>query len=62
MVPKEPKLYPEDQQRVDRYLQSGYNRVERKPFRPFALLGILILLVTVFTGLSLMIAKVAGVY
>ncbi|WP_372748726.1 DUF3094 family protein, partial [Litorivivens sp.] len=28
------KLYPEDQQRVDEYLKSGYNDTPRKPFKP----------------------------
>jgi Protein of unknown function (DUF3094) len=32
------QLNSEDQARVDEYLRSGYNDVERKPFRPWRLL------------------------
>ena len=59
---KEPRLYPEDQARVDHYLHSGYNDVERKPFRPFRLLAILLVLVSAFSGLALMVSRIAGVY
>lgn len=59
---KEPRLYPEDQARVDAYLRSGYNSVERKPFRPFSLLALLLVLVTGFSGLALVISRTAGVY
>ncbi|QQD20060.1 DUF3094 family protein [Spongiibacter nanhainus] len=56
------KLYPEDQARVDQYLQSGFNDVERKPFRPLKLLGILVLAVSSMTGLSLLLAWATGIY
>ena len=59
---QERKLYPEDQALVDEYLRTGYNDVERKPFRPLKLLGILAVVVTGFTFLSLAIAHFAGVY
>lgn len=37
-----PKLYPEDQARVDRVLSEGIYQVERKPFRFWGLMAILI--------------------
>lgn len=37
-----PKLYPEDQARVDEVLSRGIYKVDRKPFRPWLLLTILI--------------------
>ena len=40
------KLSPEDQARVDQVINSGYNRTERKPFRPWHLLFILWIIVT----------------
>ena len=58
----EPKLYPEDQARVDAFLKRGVNSVERKPFRP---LYLLIMLIVVVAGLSLFsqwLARVAGVH
>lgn len=58
---KERKLYPEDQAKVDEYLRTGYNDTERKPFKPFRLLLILVLVVTGFTFLSLFLGNLAGV-
>ena len=57
-----PRLYPEDQERVDEFLQRGVNSVERKPFRP---LYLMIMLIVVVGGLSLFsqwLAHWAGVY
>lgn len=57
-----PRLYPEDQARVDEFLQRGVNSVERKPFRP---LRLLFMLVAVVMGLSLfsqLLARWAGIY
>lgn len=59
---KERQLSEEDQARVDAYLKSGYNSVERKPFRPWLMMGLLLVVVTMLTGLSLWIANVSGVY
>ena len=56
------KLYPEDQARVDEYLKSGYNNVERKPFRPLRLLLILIVSVSLMSGGSILLARLTGVY
>lgn len=47
---EEPRLYPEDQARVDAFLKRGVNSVKRKPFKPFRLL---IMLVVVVMGLSI---------
>ncbi|WP_231758696.1 DUF3094 family protein [Microbulbifer elongatus] len=55
------KLSDEDQAKVDRYLKSGHNDVERKPFRPFLLLGIILVVLTVLSLLSLFIARTKGV-
>ncbi len=59
---KEPKLYPEDQARVDEYLREGYNKTERKPFRPLYLIIMLLLVVTSFSGLAIWMARSAGIY
>lgn len=37
-----PELFPEDQARVDRVLNEGIYRVERRPFRGWLLLAILV--------------------
>jgi hypothetical protein len=37
-----PKLFPEDQARVDQVLGEGIYKVERKPFRFWGLMAILI--------------------
>lgn len=58
----ERKLSEEDQARVDEYLRSGYNSVERKPFRPLILMVILLIAVTSLTLLSMGIARYTGVY
>ncbi|MCO1334695.1 DUF3094 domain-containing protein [Microbulbifer sp. OS29] len=61
LEPSEKKLTDEDQAKVDRYLQSGINSVERKPFRPWVLLFGLIALLTLLSLLSLYIAQSKGV-
>ncbi|QKX16408.1 DUF3094 family protein [Microbulbifer sp. YPW1] len=55
------KLSDEDQAKVDTYLKSGYNDVERKPFRPFLLLGVILVVLTALSLLSLVIARTKGV-
>ncbi|QKZ06796.1 DUF3094 domain-containing protein [Pseudomonas eucalypticola] len=45
------RLSPEDQQRVDDYLQLPQHRVERRPFRPWMLL---VLTVAITVGLGLL--------
>ena len=57
-----PRLKPEDQARVDEFLQKGVNPVERKPFKPIRLLILLLVVVTTLSVLSQLLAKWAGVY
>lgn len=56
------KLNPEDQARVDGFLERGINSVERKPFRPLRLLAILLGIVTALSIFSLFLARLNGVY
>ena len=56
------KLNPEDQARVDEFIKRGVNSVERKPFRPFRLLGFLLVIVTALSVFSLVLASMNGVY
>ena len=58
----EPRLSPEDQAKVDDFVSSGINAVERKPFRPIRLLFILIAVVSSLSVLSLLLAHNIGVY
>ncbi len=58
----ENRLYPEDQAKVDEFLKRGVNSVERKPFKPFRMILLLIAVVTFFSILSQMIANWSGVY
>lgn len=44
------RLNPEDQRRVDEYLRAPQHQVERKPFRPWLLLA-LVVGVTISLGL-----------
>jgi multisubunit Na+/H+ antiporter MnhC subunit len=61
-MPDEPRLSPEDQARVDKFLSSGVNSVQRKPFHPFRLALILLAIVSSLSVLSVMLARWAGVY
>ena len=45
------RLNPEDQKRVEEYLQAPQHQVERRPFRPWLLL---IVVVFVVVGLGLL--------
>ncbi len=56
------QLRPEDQEKVDRFISTGINSVERKPFRPMRLLLILIAVVMGLSILSQFLARWAGVY
>ncbi|MBK4989229.1 MULTISPECIES: DUF3094 family protein [Pseudomonas] len=44
------RLNPEDQRRVDEYLQAPQHQVQRRPFRPWLLL-VVVLAVTIGLGL-----------
>lgn len=56
------RLYPEDQEKVDEFVNRGINSVERKPFRPMRLLIMLIVVVMGLSILSQFLARWAGVY
>lgn len=55
-------LYPEDQKKVDGFLERGVNSVERKPFRPMRLMIMLIVVVMGLSILSQFLARWAGIY
>ncbi|MBU3069365.1 DUF3094 domain-containing protein [Aestuariicella sp. G3-2] len=55
------RLSPEDQQRVDRYLSSGVNQTERKPFRIWRLFAFIWALLGVMGGVSYWLALRHGV-
>ena len=55
-------LYPEDQKKVDEFVNRGINAVQRKPFRPMRLMIMLIVVVTALSILSQFLARWAGVY
>ena len=61
-MPDEPRLSPEDQARVDKFVSSGINAVPRKPFHPFRLALILLAIVSGLSFLSVFLARCAGVY
>ena len=56
------RLNPEDQARVDKFIERGVNSVERKPFRPLRLLLILIAVVTSLSLFSQFLTRWAGIY
>lgn len=58
----EPVLSAEDQARVDRFISTGVNATEKKPFRPVLLVILLVSVVTGFSLLSQVLARMAGVY
>lgn len=58
---KPPQLSEEDQARVDQYLKSGYNRTEKKPFRPLRLLVVLWVVVTLLGLVALALTRGMGV-
>ena len=58
----ERRLKPEDQARVDAFIKTGVNSVERKPFRPVLMIVLLIAVVTGFNLLSQGIAIWAGIW
>ncbi|MEM1110786.1 MAG: DUF3094 family protein [Pseudomonadota bacterium] len=56
------QLTDEDQARVDEFISKGVNSVERKPFRVWRLLLMLLVVVTSLSVLSQLLAKWSGVY
>lgn len=61
-VTEQQYLNPDDQARVDEFLVRGVNAVERKPFRPLRLLIGLVVVVTLFSLFSQLLARWYGVY
>ena len=57
-----PVLSEEDQARVDRFISTGVNATEKKPFRPILLILLWIVVVTGVSLLSQILARMAGVY
>jgi len=55
------KLYPEDQAKVDEYLNRSNKRIERKPFRPWLLLGVILGVMTLMSVFSYFLAYQHGV-
>ncbi|BFM13347.1 hypothetical protein R50072_35000 [Simiduia litorea] len=53
-------LSPEDQAKVDSVIHSGCNDTERAPFRPWLLLGIILLTLTVLSVISYFLAWQQG--
>ena len=56
-----PRLYPEDQARVDRVTHTGINSVERKPFKVKTLLAVIMLAMVLLSLISYLIARLEGV-
>ncbi|MDB4032195.1 DUF3094 domain-containing protein [Porticoccaceae bacterium] len=57
---EENNLSAEDQARVDQVLNSGYNRIERKPFRGLILLAGIWVIIAALGWVSYYIGKQAG--
>ena len=57
---KENKLSSEDMKRVESYLNSGFNKTERKPFRFLVLLAIIWSVVIALGVISWYIGQQAG--
>lgn len=55
-----PELYPEDQKKVDEFLRSNVNDVERKPFKPLRLLAIIFAVLVLLTFISYLVARSHG--
>lgn len=59
---EQPVLSEEDQARVNRFVTTGVNATDKKPFRPILLVILLVSVVTGFSLLSQILARMAGVY
>ncbi|UCO99090.1 DUF3094 domain-containing protein [Metapseudomonas lalkuanensis] len=51
------RLTPEDQQKVDQYLNLSQHQVERQPFRPWRLLWIVLAIVVALGILSRLLSR-----
>lgn len=56
-----PELYPDDQKKVNAFLSSNVNSVERKRFKPLLLLLVVFLVLGLLTVVSYLIAAGEGV-
>lgn len=56
-----PTLSSEDQARVDQYLRSEKHQVQRRPFKPWRLLFLLIAFLTALSGVCYWVAVDHGV-
>ncbi|MFT7560283.1 MAG: hypothetical protein ACI93R_002201 [Flavobacteriales bacterium] len=56
-----PELYPEDQQKVDVFLKTNVNDVERSGFRPWTLLAVIVVMIAVITIAGVYLSKGHGV-
>lgn len=55
-----PELYPEDQDRVNKVISEGVYKPDRKPFRPWTLLLIIIIVLGLISLVSYWIATEHG--
>ena len=55
-----PELYPEDQEKVNHYLNRPQNRVDREEFKPYRLLIIVFVVLGILTAISYFIAFKQG--
>ena len=56
-----PPLTERDQIHLNHYLSAPNNQLERRPFRPLLLVTIIVLLLTLLSGISYLIAWSQGV-
>lgn len=56
-----PELYPEDQEKVNKYLNSPQHSVEREAFKPLRLLLIIFVILIALTAVSYFVASRHGV-
>ncbi|MBV32738.1 MAG: dethiobiotin synthetase [Porticoccaceae bacterium] len=57
---EEPKLSQEDLERVQHFISTGYNTIDRKPFRGFLLFLVTWSIVAVLGVISYLIGKWVG--
>ena len=58
---KKQQLSDEDQTRVDEYLSKGFNKTEKKPYKPWTLLFILFIVVSAMGFVAIWLGKFMGV-
>jgi hypothetical protein len=56
-----PQLNDDDLARVDKYLSRPNHQIDRKPFRPWMLLGIILIVMTALSVFSYILAYFHGV-